>query len=746
MILSELVGTVRITTEGTNQSLLGNVYLAENEDSYELNGDVEFDIAYNQQVHPTGITPQFVSIALEIEGYGIIPPTKLINGISWERDIEAGAKISFAVDRTNSPIGNEIQWKGPPPGIKNITLWGAYIVNGIPKWSKLITGGISDFSNTKINSKERLITITILDPFYRHVSKKVNYTLKQGHKKTPQQVIKDILELMNVDNVVIDNGTIQRVKPIDIVCQPGLSHCKEQADSIAKLVYFDKEANVRLISKGFDSTLVESQLFTETSILDLDDFNIDSAGGEVPTRILVTGEVSSVSDCGLRTVTTEYILEEEFAPRGASKTQDTGGGINVYGLVLPVLKRIRRKIIRELTYSCNTLIVEKIMTFEWKNLRTWRYVIDGNVAGDIIGWNFGYFMDEVPDASSELYFWPEEKFVQVSEVTNYFDYSNGQGLAFNGEWLYPPIASNYRSRTVYSGYRLLQSALKTNIADPTLPWEQTIYIDNKKITGGHDGVSDNHIVEEYFGDLSSQFGVGFANGYLQNDILVNSIRDDGYITKDQKVQYGIRVVPGGSYLYNGSDLNTSKYEDEQVLNSVLDEIILDHENLILSEENIYAAEDENSGLQTIKTTVDYKFDPPKVVGPETQYSDNYLPFATFMQAHDSNISTQSFEFTIEAPVLLISHPEFEKTLSNSLVESEEEATVLAVSELRENSALTCSFPVPFNIPIDCGKVVRVYLRRSGINEKVFVRNVSGSWNGIGNGPIVTKVTGKIYVI
>lgn len=745
MIISELNGTVRITQEGPIQDLNGNVYLDENPDSYELDGDVDFDEYYYQQVNPTGVTPQVVSLALEIEGYGIISPYQLINGISWERDIEGGAKITFSVDGgIDSPIGVELDWKGPPPGTRNITLWAAYISNGIPRWSKLITGAIADHSSRKISRTKREMTITVLGPEFRHETKEVDYNLDSGHKRTPQQIIKDILAIMQVDNVVIDDGVIKRLKPIDIVCQPGLSHCREEAQSIAKVLYFDKENNVRLIARGYDKDLVQSQYFNEFNTIDIgDDIEIESDGGEVATHILVTGEVTFEKDCGLRNVTTEYILKETFAPLSASYTQDTGGGINPYGLVLPEIERIRRKVVRVLTYDCKTLIQEKVMTFEWKNPRTWRYTLDGTVEGDILGWNFGYFLDAVPSITSELYAWDQEKFVQISELTTKYDYSDGVGLAFDGGWLYPPVASNHRNRTVYSGYRFPKSALKTNIGDPTLPWEQTAFIPSKKITGGGEGVDDDYTVESYFGEKSGSFSESGLSGYLQYDLFVNDIRDDGYITRDRKYVYATKVVPGTSYLYAGGIGNTSKYEDEKILVNVMFDVVIDNENTFSKEINLYAA-DEQSGLKTIRTTIDYNFNPPRAKD-EDFYGDGYLPFAEFKEREGTNIDVQSFEFIVEAPVLLISHPYFKKPLSNSLIETEQEAQDLAVSELRELSALPIVFNVPFNIPIDCGKKVRLHIRRSKINHEVFVRNVSGSWEGLGS-PIVTKVFGRIYTI
>jgi len=747
MIISELLGSVRISQEGPLQDLEGKVYLAENDDSYELGGVVNFDPYYYQSVNPTGVVPQIVSLALEIEGYGLIKPAQLTDGISWERDIEGGAKITLTVDRKNPPFGNEIQWKGPPPGMRQITLWGAYVSGGIPRWSKIISGAVADHSSSRINSKQAVMTISVLGPEYRYETKKVDYTLDTGHGKTPQKVIKEILDLLGINNVTISDGTIKRNKPIDIVCQPGLQECRNQADSIAKILYFDKENNVRLIEKGYDPNIPQSQYFHDFNILEVDDATLESDGGEVPTSILVTGETAFIDDCGLKNVSTDYILEDDFAPLSALYSQDTGGGINPYGAPLPVIRRTRKIVRKILTYDCETVICEKLITWEWKNLRTWRYRVDGDLSGTIVGWNFGYFMDQsAPNISSELYYWPEEKFIQTSEVTTYTDFSADQGLAFDGGWLYPPVASNYRNRVLYSGYQLLKSAIKTNISDPTLPWEQTNFITNKKVTGGGDGVSDTHTIEEYFGEKSGHTeAAGTGQGYLQFDLMVNDIRDDGYITRDRKFQYKTRIVPGGSYFYNGPFY--SKYVDEKPLSAVLaygiDGLILAEENFESKEINIYSA-DEQTGLQTIKTTVDYSTTPPRSKD-ETQDSDGFLPFATFKNGEGKNLKVQSFEFTIAAPVLLDSHPEYEKELQNSLVESEENAQLLAISELRESSALPASFSIPFNIPIDCGKKVRLHLRRTGINEHVFVRNVSGSWNGIGS-TIVTKVSGRIYTI
>jgi hypothetical protein len=236
---------------------------------------------------------------------------------------------------------------------------------------------------------------------------------------------------------------------------------------------------------------------------------------------------------------------------------------------------------------------------------------------------------------------------------------------------------------------------------------------------------------------------------LKYDLKVNDIKDNGYITRDRSYIYSFKIVPGRSYLYNGDFSNTGKYEDESILvalpNISGDLISVTDENLISTEVNIYDADESgNSGLHILKTTTDYNVSPP-ASKDETSEEDQYLPFATFKESDGKNLSIRSFEFTISAPILLESHPEFENELSNSLIETQEEAEILAVSKLREDSSLSLSFKVPFNIPIDCGKVVRFYIRRSGINEKVFVRNVSGSWQGFGT-PIVTTISGRIYVL
>lgn len=744
-ILIDLDCTVRITTEGPAQGLNLHVYTNANDDSFdELSLEVDVDTDYTNSVHPTGINSQIVSLALEVEGYGIIPPSKLTSGISWERDLVSGSKISLVVDGQNSPFGTEIQWKGPPPGVRNITLWAAYIVNGIPRWSKLISGAISDHSSRKINATQRLMTLTILGPEFRHRTKKVDYVLPPGHGKSPQQIIKDILDLMGINQVSISNGTLPLNRPIQIICQEGIREIDKYADSIGKVIYFDREQNVTLISKGFDSSLVESQLFNEFSITN-SDVDIEAKGGEVATRIVVTGEYSKIENCGLEVKTNTFELFEFFAPLNAlySQSADVSPLAPTYNLVgfaaTPLPDNLKRRVVREQTLDCGTLIQERIRTYEYKNLRTWRYRID--VDGNISAHNFGYFMDQgLPNDDSELYIWPQERFVEVSESVTFQDYSETEGLVFDGEWSNPPRASKIGSRSFFSGYKLLKSALKT--ASGTTPWEERPFIADKKITGGHDGVADAHLVEEYFGDYLDLMGIGLAaNGYLQYDILRNTIRPDGYRTKDINKTYTSRIVPGSAFQYNGG--KESKYEDEIVLGTVETNIIDNPENIDKTEENIYAA-DEKSGKQTIKIVTDYNEVP---LNPKTTIdnADGFLPLSEFMPQEGQNLSNQSFEFPLDAPVLLISHVEFEKEISNDTIEYNEQAIAFGVSELREGSALSCVFFCPFNIPLEPGKVVRVYIRRNGLNEKVFIRNVSGSWNGLGS-TIITKAQGRIYVI
>src|SRR5690242_19334009 len=103
-------------------------------------------------LQPREMQAQIVSVCLEIEDYGIIQPSQLIDGISWETDLTAGAKISFTVSADEDCIfNNELAWKGPPPGTKNITLWVMYIVDNVPTWKKIISGAIADSSTRKVD-------------------------------------------------------------------------------------------------------------------------------------------------------------------------------------------------------------------------------------------------------------------------------------------------------------------------------------------------------------------------------------------------------------------------------------------------------------------------------------------------------------------------------------------------------------------------------------------------------------------
>jgi hypothetical protein len=734
-------------------------------------------------LQPREFDPQIVSICLEVEGYGIIQPSQLINGITWEDDLETGAKITITLPNNANPFGTEINWKGPPPGTRNITLWSMYVIDDVPTWKKIISGAISDSSSREINGTTREITIEILGYLFRHQTKKISYVLPVGHRNSPEQMIKDILDLLDIPNGGIIAGSSEKVKPVQISCEEGLDKAREIANSMNKVIYYDAENGIALLPNGFYDSPVTTALFTELDLLYTEGIRIDAVGGEVATSVLVTGELATSEPCSEVIVTTRleettpYAMNNPGFGRGTSapNQQNSSGVVSSTSASDTTVDFITKRTIKDVCTSCNKALWEREREYGWHNPKTWRYKL--NTAGVPVDWNTGYINDNPATANSELYTQAYETFELLSDTLTIHDYAAGQGvlvdtLGNGAHYDFPPNGANHEDRVFYGGWYLYETALK-QLTDFDISWENTPYIANVMVTGGGVGVAAagstgeqyigyniffilntfvttlaDHETVVYIGESDSLRTYDSGGDMLAYEQVNKTINDGGYITKDRTARYETGKSLGKDYYF--SDGIVSDQQNARTVDRVIGSEVsyydahFDFAALVKSNTtNTYFAS-ESTGLTTITSVKDYLTAgfPTKTT---REISNGYLPEALLDLQESEKLTTQAFEFVVSAPILLISHVEKEGSVSNTYIETEAEAEALAISYIRENSALGVQSAVIFNTDLKPGKVVRCYVRREGVNELVYIRNVKGSWNGLGS-PIITQFSGRIYVV
>ncbi len=754
-IALDMKGSIRFNA-GSFPRLTGKINITQDPINGLL-GEINIDESYGLSVKPRGVSSQIIALALEVEDYGILDPTKL-HDLKFDRTLDNGSKIEFTLNMDNFSFGTELQWKGPPPGRKKCTLWTGYVIGNSVRWSPYITGAISDHSSRKISATEHRITITLLGPEIENIDQRISYNIQQGHKKSTERIIKEILDAIGEDKVAVPLNGIPKNRAIQLTCEPGLPIAKQLADSQCKVLYWDRDGYVRLVPGGLIDGQPIQQTFNELDVLvSSGDINLESDGGEVPTRVIFSGETIVLDEeCGRKIVITRTEVKKKFIPpRG--RFRQSGAGVistNLSAGTLPAEDITESIVIKLIEYECNTIVSERIMKFGYYNPLIARYRIDA--AGSFNAYNPGYFLEgSISDISdtSQLYGWQESRLVQTHDELIIYDYADIEKIFYEDiGWEYPPKGVLFRKRKYFSGWYLPEAALKSK-ASPGTTWEDKDFIANTWILGSGQGVDITGGIfgERYHGFFTSPPGwhlhgeISFQFGFIKYEEEIIHNTQNGYIESEDSRSIQNQVINGDQFLYFGDQTSKLQFESRMtgdISNSFL--TVVNHP--LLSEIIItsYSAE-EKSGLTSVRAYTDLKVKKPVTELTIEDTSDSYLPQSTFKGDNSTENAGQAFEVEASADILLISHPYHEKELTHEYIETIKDAEKYCVYVLREESGIPITFNIPFNIPLDPGHAVRLFLRRGRINHIVFVKEVSGSWQGLGNF-LATEVSGKIYVI
>jgi hypothetical protein len=89
-IALDMKGSIRFNA-GSFPRLTGKINITQDPINGLL-GEINIDESYGLSVKPRGVSSQIIALALEVEDYGILDPTKL-HDLKFDRTIDNGSKI-----------------------------------------------------------------------------------------------------------------------------------------------------------------------------------------------------------------------------------------------------------------------------------------------------------------------------------------------------------------------------------------------------------------------------------------------------------------------------------------------------------------------------------------------------------------------------------------------------------------------------------------------------------------------------
>jgi len=520
-------------------------------------------------------------------------------------------------------------------------------------------------------------------------------------------------------------------------------------------------------------------VLTEHNVVESGNVSVN-AEGNVFTRIVVTGTSQPTSDsCGI--VTKQHVVDtydNYFIPKHSYYVQQSSGTLAnspTYGVNRDARRELIKRVIVTQEYACDTMISERVETYEWYAPPTARYQIDDTSGGIVYVTPYAYIYD--PDAAKDdnapAYFWYSFKFVKTSDVLTIYNFTDEP--LDGGKWIADtPVGSLIATEVFHGGWRQRKAALE-GPRSVGGAWGSLFIVDRYLLASG-EGVWDQ---TAYWccshGSYTSSNGWNQpSDQYLKYTVTIYDLNDKGYVLSEITTEAGDYPWPGYKYRYHGTVESNEEYEGDEEFPGA--SYVYDVRRWLSTigvwyglrpqreDHTVYIANDIGTSHKKISSWHTYD---EITSGSTIENQDGYLPAAEFRwdllppdsvyfdedemggRAVASPSESQDFIVEFSVPALECCHMPCETSVSNDLIESEDEAEAFGKRILMEGSAYEVAVPLFFDITKEPGKLVHVQLKNQrmnyghGLNHDMTIKQVTHSKNGV-DSPLLTTITGKIY--
>ena len=613
------------------------------------------------------------SFSFSVPDYGVEPP------------------VSF-----RAPLGDPFQCLGVPLGSMTVDVDATLITSAGPKLVRLITNGLIENSSRAISGRSDVRVFNGVGPNLRYSEKLVTYTTPPGHGQSRGTVARRILSLAGATVAISGGGRMYKgMQMID-------ANAIAMADAILypdlKKIWFNRNGQAEAKRLPPDDDQLVDWIFTEQDILDGIGSIGDSEAGGVPTRVTITGSKQITKDeCGRITEGQTVETSSAYALPMATFSQNGAGVLAAVSYATPAeTLQKTQEVLHEVTYECDTVVLERTKTWGYRLPETWRYELatDGSIAGYHAGC---YLFDSGAVAGDTIlaYQFNQPRWGRLTDV------SERREFDVNG-YLVKIVTESY-------GWYLPKRAVQSRASAAT-PWTDPNYIANVTVLGNGTGVSTS----------------GEAYGLVTRETTDIGVTADGFVLRENRTTESWFAGDGWQYRYNGGFESDAVAESFGVSGNVDTHYMAStrvegtHTTLVQTFDGSHKLV-----LQTI-TTNETGYLPAadkrsNSLPPDTTYDDpaqaEYAKAASRFESQPvkGEVTCSSLELNW-IPMRESKHP-------NDWVESAEECYRLAEHELRFENGFEINFPLVFNPLIQPWHKVHLRLPRIGYDCDVYASSV-----------------------
>lgn len=750
--LSDLNAVIDLTGE-PRPRLLADVSVVSDDpdlDTRLLYADVSLSDSLMLASRPRGAV-QHVGFRVTIGGVEL-PQSKRLYGLQVSRSLGEGSTWSFSVPLGSStppfdpPIGTIQGYRGPPPGLSDVTIDGVYKdPSGIIVSVRILTDGVVHQARQTHTGSQKLLSISGVGPIGRYDYKKISIELPPGMGlDRAKNVVRRMAALAGVSKISLSSGG-KMYKEVSLLEETWLGTGRDLMRPSGRVIQWDYLGHltnplaVRTAGR-YDHVLNMSDILAAG--VDLDS---TSSG---PTAVKVTGykQVVREGDCGI--VTEAEVVETwgYYEPKTAAfKQGSTGTLTDVSNLTSTFLSfRLIGVLYKERQTQCGDIISERTIEAEWFWPSSARYTLASGTDKSIGGYvNGAYIADStaVKDDAAPAYAWLRERFVTTRDEQKFYVYDQDGYLV--------------RIDTRTGGWVHKRAPVKEQPPPPKTPWEEVGYTSGQEILSNGEGVA--HTQERRYGVLAQlgiQRGTGQwapgvssswdTSGNHSESVTSYQITQDGFLQQESTETRGWLVRSAtGDYWYD------KEGESPDVVQRF---------DTTETEVKIYVAHREGGHDEIVRK---YNPDGEVVEGESRLGLEGYLPSATkrtggkpdssfYEEGEDPNDArfssreeAQRIEGSCSASGLELYRPSWQKEMTSEWGESVEELELEACTELRLLTALKATWSMPAYFQLREGQRVRINIPGYPLSVHVKrVEHIEGAPGSI----TATSVQGDVYVV
>lgn len=711
-------------------------------DSRLAYADTDLDTELIDAARPRGGL-QFAAFRVYIDGAEIAPYQRLPGSVQVTRTLGAGSTWSLAFPGFGSKeTGGSIRnVKGPPPGLKTVTIDGVYkAASGATKTVRLITDGIVHQARTDGSTSRASTSMNGLDAWGRYDEIPVTLILPPGHGlDRATGVVRRLSQLAGVTSYALaSSGRMDKLA--DHVNTPWIPLAQALLEPASRYLQWD--ADGRLINPPKVRVGGRYDHIFQRRDLVNGDFGV-SATSDGPTRIVVVGsrqitldgagrrlEVQVVESLGIYLPVRARFSQSPSTGALSSITPPSGEEASLIRVGLTYIER-------ELEFD--VVVRERRVEMGWYNPQKAKYTID--TAGIINGYFSGYILnsDALINDDSPLYQWTRERFVAIRDEETWHRFDNRDFLV--------------QSETDTRGWKIRRERVK-DAESPKIAWEETDFINNQPVLANGEGVAE--LSERFYGPLSLNVSRRNDDGSwllhssassekVEGRIKDIEVSDDGFVLVEKSALRGWSVRQGsGDFWYEQQGESAEQDEEFQPTGSEIITYVAIGES---GHDRLTRKYDADGRLVEANNS----FGEPGHLPAATKRIDSTPPASIFDEGEEvsglaaSRQQSQSIKGEFSIPALTANRPARTQPLTSEWAESAQELETIAKTELLIQSAPIATFQLPVNFLVREGQRILVIPWRNTsfpIHVTQVVHQEGDPRNRV---PSLTTVTGRWYV-